>query len=424
MKRVLIVGAGAQGAPCASILARDIDVSEVVLADIDLDLANKVKDKIKSNKITTVKVDAGKIEDIERAAKGADVIINLIMTLFTSNIMKAALKSSAHYVDTTFGEPSLLDIRARDNILSQIIEERPLELDNEFKRAGLTGLIGCGGSPGVVNVLARYICDKLDHVDGIGIRYGVKSQEGSKEVVGTWEPNTWEPNWSPFRELWGYAIEPTVFEDGEYKKYPVFSGCEEYDFPDPVGRVLITYHQHQEQITLARFIGKGMKYAWLKYPVHPIVGALVKLGFGNPEPVDVKGAKVVPRDVLLKLAPHPVNSFFAEDGAKLPPEVPEFVDLEIKGAKSGENVTYRVSWPYSFFRTPAEQMELYKKFGTAMIAVALPAIVGAKMCVEGNAEKGVIPAECLDPMKFLKMMAAMDCPVKFDEIVSREVSIS
>ena len=36
-KKVLIVGAGAQGAPCASILARDKDVSEIVLGDIDLD---------------------------------------------------------------------------------------------------------------------------------------------------------------------------------------------------------------------------------------------------------------------------------------------------------------------------------------------------------------------------------------------------
>jgi len=35
MKKVLIVGAGAQGGPCASILARDKDVSEIVLSDID-----------------------------------------------------------------------------------------------------------------------------------------------------------------------------------------------------------------------------------------------------------------------------------------------------------------------------------------------------------------------------------------------------
>jgi saccharopine dehydrogenase-like NADP-dependent oxidoreductase len=51
MERVLIVGAGAQGGSCASILVRDKDVSEIVLSDVDLDLANKVKNKIRAELI-------------------------------------------------------------------------------------------------------------------------------------------------------------------------------------------------------------------------------------------------------------------------------------------------------------------------------------------------------------------------------------
>lgn len=39
MEKVLIVGAGAQGGPCASILARDEDVSEIMLSDINYELA-------------------------------------------------------------------------------------------------------------------------------------------------------------------------------------------------------------------------------------------------------------------------------------------------------------------------------------------------------------------------------------------------
>lgn len=418
MIKVLVVGAGAQGGPCASILARDKDISEIVLGDIDLGLANKVKDKIRSDKISTVKVDAGKVEDIQKVAEGVDVIINLTLTAFDSNIMKAALKSGAHYVDTSFGEPSLLDIRARDNILAQIIEKRPLELDNEFKQAGLTALVGCGGAPGITNVLTRYICDKLDRVNEICFRTAGKLLEKPKDLV-----KGWEPTWSPFRLLWGYAVEPTVFEDGEYKKYPIFSGWEEYNFPDPVGPILISYHQHQESITLPHFIDKGIQCCWIKYPVDPIAGALVRLGFANPDPIDVKGVKVVPRDVLMKLVHHPVDTFFTEDEstAKLPPKSARFRVIEIKGEKSGENMNYKVWWPSSLFTTSEEKAELYKKFGTTKIAVALPAIVGAKMCVEGEAEKGVTVPECLGPMKFLKIMAAMGWPTKFHEELSKEV---
>jgi saccharopine dehydrogenase (NAD+, L-lysine-forming) len=333
--------------------------------------------------------------------------------------MKAALKTKSHYVDTSFGEPSLLDIRARDNLLSQIIENRPLQLDHEFKEAGLTALVGCGKSPGVINVMARYICDRLDRVDEIRIRLGNKSLKDSKEAV-----RTWAPTWSPFRALWGYAVEPTIFEDGQYTKHPLFDGCEEYRFPDPIGSLLISYHQHQEPITLPHFIGKGIRFCDFKYPVDPIVGAFVKMGFGRPEAIDVEGVKVVPRDVLLKLVPQPVNTFLTENEStvRLPLEYASFMVMDVKGAQSGEDVNYTITYPFSFLDFE-ERMEVFRRFGVTKIDVALPAVVGAKMCMEGEAGRGVIAPECLDPEGFLKRIAEMGAPVNFRELCFKDVSI-
>jgi len=45
------------------------------------------------------------------------------------------------------------------------------------------------------------------------------------------------------------------------------------------------------------------------------------------------------------------------------------------------------------------------------------------MCVTGEAERGLIGPECLDPVKFLKMMADEGAPVQFEEICSKEVSV-
>ncbi len=411
MKKILIIGAGAQGGPCASILARDKSVSEIVLGDIDLGLVNRVKEKIRSDKITAVKLDAGKIGDIERAARGVDVIINLTLIRFNLNIMKAALKGGMHYVDSASGEP----------IWTQLTENRPLELDTEFKEAGLTALIACGGAPGITNVLTRYICDKLDHVDEIHVRVGDKLLEKPEGVV-----RTWEPTWCPEVALTDYADEPPVFEDGEYKVYPPFSGCEEYNFPDPVGSLLVCHHAHEEAVTLPRFIGKGIKYCDFKYPIDPVAGSFVKMGFASTEPIEVKGVKVVPMDVLMRLVKHPVDTFLIEneDTAKLSPKSAHPYVVEIKGRKSGEDVKYKIWWPYSLFTNAEERLELYRKFGTAKIAVALPAIVGAKMCMEGDTKKGVIAPECLDPVEFLKVMAEVGWPMKFHEVCLKEVSIS
>jgi len=190
-------------------------------------------------------------------------------------------------------------------------------------------------------------------------------------------------------------------------------------------RVPIVYHQHQEQISLPHFIGKGIKYCDFKYPVDTLAGAFIKMGFANSEAIEVKGVKVASLDVLMKLVRHPVDSFFTEDEntTKLPLKFAEICVLEIKGAKSGEEMTYKISWPFTLFSNAQEKSEVYRKFGATLIGVALPAAIGAKMCMAGNAKRGVICAECLAPVKFLGMMADMGCPVKFNEVVSREVSI-
>ena len=357
-----------------------------------------------------MKLDAGKVEEIKNAAKGVDVIINLALIQFNDNIKQAAVENGAHYVDSAFGKP----------LWTQLAKGEPLEFDDEFRKAGLTALIGCGGTPGITNVLIRYACDKLDRVDEIRIRFGRKRLEESEEVV-----KAWDPGWAPEIALTDYAFPPPVFENGKTRVYPIFSGCEEYVFPDPVGPVLVTHHTHEESVMLPRFIGKGIKYCDFKYPLDPIAGALVKMGFAERKAIDVKGVKVTPIDVLMKLVHHPVDTFLGEDenAAKLPPEMVGFCVVEIKGAKAGEDTTYKLSWPYNLFTTVEEKVKMYQKFGTTNIAVALPAIVGAKMCVAGEADRGLIGPECLDPIKFLKTMADMGCFVKFHEECSKEVSV-
>jgi len=46
------------------------------------------------------------------------------------------------------------------------------------------------------------------------------------------------------------------------------------------------------------------------------------------------------------------------------------------------------------------------------------------MSIKGDAEKGVIAPERLDPIKFLKMMADIGARVKFQETVSKSMTIS
>ncbi|MCF8070458.1 MAG: saccharopine dehydrogenase NADP-binding domain-containing protein [Desulfobacterales bacterium] len=418
MKNVLVIGAGAQGGPCASILARDPEVEKIIIADIDLNLCQKVQKKINSNKITALKLDAGNLEEIENAARGCDVVITLTLPVFNQNIMQAALNVGAHYVDTSFGEPELMDICERDNILSQIIQGRDLMFDKEYKQAGLTALVGCGGTPGFLNVGARYLCDKLDQVDEIRIKFGEGPVDKSNEELVS---GPWDPGWSPFRALWGYAVKPTIFRNGKYDTCPVFDEPEIYRFPEPLGEVAICQHQHQEQVTLPFFIGKGIQFCEFKYPVDNQAATFVKMGFGGTDTIQVKGQEVSPRDVLMKLVGAPVNGFLEEnkESAKTPLERTQIWVIDVKGKKDGKPVNFTLSAPYTFILTTEDKIKIFDLFGSTDVGVALPAVIGAKMCVSGHAASGTITAECLDPNIFLKLLKETGVPIAMEEKVNK-----
>jgi saccharopine dehydrogenase-like NADP-dependent oxidoreductase len=59
---------------------------------------------------------------------------------------------------------------------------------------------------------------------------------------------------------------------------------------------------------------------------------------------------------------------------------------------------------------------LYDTYGTSYINVALPAVAGAKMAIEG-AEKGVINPQDLDPERFLELMAQSGFKHHWEETV-------
>ena len=199
---------------------------------------------------------------------------------------------------------------------------------------------------------------------------------------------------------------------------------EEYRFPDPVGSLLVSLHVHEEAVTLPRFIGKGVRYVEFKYPLDIVAGALVKLGFASPDTINVSGVRVAPREVLLGLVRRPVDNFLTEDENTVisPSEYSAFIVMEIEGEKVGDKIKYTLTRRFSGVSAD-EKLKMFRRLGTTRVFVAAPAIVAAKMSIKGDAGKGIIAPECLGPVKFFKMMADIGVPVKFQEIMSRNVTI-
>ena len=409
MKRILIIGAGGQGGPCASILSGIGDVSEIRLGDINADLAQKVAEKIGGPKIKPLKLDASRQSDIVEAAAGVDAIINLTLIDFNDTILAATLETGCHYIDTACDY----------SYLRQMVEDTPLKYDNEFKEIGKTALMGCGATPGMSNVLIRYVCDQLDEVDNIYLRCAYAEFGEPAEVV-----SAWNPGWSPEIALADFAEPPMIFENGAYKTVPIFSRAENYQFPEPFGKILIASHSHEEPYTLPYYIGKGVQEVDFKYPVDSLAGAFVKMGFADDNEIEVKGVKVVPRDVLMKLVARPANSFLSESVAEIEASgaFGWIMHISVEGMKGSEKRSHCLIDATILDKDNLQF--LYRTFGTSYIGVALPAVVGARMCLHGDTDNGVISSECLEPAIFFKEMAAMGLPLKFEETITKQVSFS
>jgi saccharopine dehydrogenase-like NADP-dependent oxidoreductase len=387
---ILIVGAGAQGAPCAAILARQPGVGRVLLGSHKLADAESVRDRLGSAKVAAAGFDARDPAAIARAVKESvgtvDGVIDLTPSFISVHVMEAALALNAHYVNTA----------ACPEHLAQLIQGQPLDLADRFVAAGRTALLGCGASPGVLNVICRRFCDELDTVERIEIRCGFQIP-AQKEMI-----KTWMPSWCPEQQYFDYGDPPCVFHDGRHEHMPVFHEPETYDFGGNLGEIQLTHHAHDEQYSLPLTIGKGIQYCCYKFPFEPAIATLYATGFTQDRVVEVGGVKVKAIDVLMALVPRPVQI------AVLDPEaqknlVPYIADTKahilIKGTAGGKDKTFRIVTGV-FFDEAAKALEL---FGTANVSVAYAAATGALQLTEGTTKAGIVWPEELDPARFIAL---------------------
>ena len=69
------------------------------------------------------------------------------------------------------------------------------------------------------------------------------------------------------------------------------------------------------------------------------------------------------------------------------------------------------------------QRRLLNEYGTTLVYVALPAVVGAKMCVSGEVENGVVSPDILDPQKLFAGMSERGVPFHLDEEIIKHTEM-
>jgi saccharopine dehydrogenase-like NADP-dependent oxidoreductase len=160
--------------------------------------------------------------------EGADVVVNAADYRLNLDVMRGALGAGAHYVDL-------------GGLFHVTLQQ--LELDDEFRDAGLTAILGLGSAPGKTNLLAAAAARRLGR-DPISMEIWAATRDPG--AAG-------HPFPAPYSvqtlrdEL---QMRPVVLRDGELEEVDPVSGADTRDFPEPVGPAEGIFTLHSELATL------------------------------------------------------------------------------------------------------------------------------------------------------------------------------
>ena len=313
--RMLVLGAGLQGSACAFDLLRSPGVERVVIADLQVTAFPPFLERQRTDaRLQPTALDARDQEAVRALMRDADACMNALPYYFNFDMARLAAEAGCHYAD----------LGGNTEIVFQ-----QLELDAQAREHGVSIIPDCGLAPGMVNILGAAGIAALDKAEALRIRVGGLPQNPEP-------PLNYQIVYSIEGVLDYYTTRSSVLRDGEQVGVDALSEVEPVEFPDPIG-TLEAFHTAGGLSTMAHTNEGGlrdMEYKTLRYPGHAdTMRAIRDLGLLGLDPIEVRGTKVVPRQVFIA-ATEPVLK---------KPSSPDLVALrvEVEGVKGGEPTRVR-----------------------------------------------------------------------------------
>jgi lysine 6-dehydrogenase len=278
--KLLVLGAGLQGSACAHNLLQHDQVERVTLADRAPDRLPGFLTRERNPRLTTSRIDAGDFQQTVSLIRGHQAVLCALPYYFNEPMTKAAIEAGAHFAD--LGGNTEIVVRQK-------------ALDQSARAKGLSIIPDCGLAPGMVNILAAEGIRRLDRADTVKIYVGGLPQHPEP-------PLNYQIVYSLEGALDYYCTPSWVLRGGKAVQVDALSEVEPQEFPAPVG-TLEAFHTgggistmpfaYQDRI-------QTMEYKTLRYPGHvAIMRPIRELGLISNAPIEVKGGRVVPRDVFI-----------------------------------------------------------------------------------------------------------------------------
>jgi len=294
--RVLVIGAGGVGSAVPAIARRRSFFDHIVVADVDPARAAAAVDRLgEPDRFSSARADASDVAGLVALirASRADAVLNAVDPRFNQEVFAACFEARVTYLDMamTLSEPG--GKKLGDDQFAE--EER-------WREAGLLALVGIGVEPGLSDVFARHAADHLfSEIHEVGVRDGADLRVDGYDFAPTFSI------WTTIEEC---LNPPLVWERerGWYTTEP-FSEPEVFEFPAGIGPVECVNVEHEEVVLIPRWV--DCERVTFKYGLGDefigVLKTLHQLGLDSTEPLDVRGVRVAPRDVVAAALPDPAT---------------------------------------------------------------------------------------------------------------------
>jgi lysine 6-dehydrogenase len=271
-KKALVLGSGMVGNTIAADLARREDL-EVTVSDVRPAALERVRGNIPNAK--TVEADLGNPSRVTELAKGYDVVCGALPSALGLQTLRAVIEAGKPYSDISF------------------MPEDARELDALAKSKGVTAVVDIGVAPGMSNLLCGHAAKELAPCESLEIYVG-----GLPEVR-SW-PYEYKAPFAPFDVIEEYTRPSRIVENSKIVVKPALSEPELMDFPG-VGTLEVFNTDGLRSLAYTLQV-PNMKEKTMRYPGHiALMRAFRETGLFSMDPIDVKGQKVVPREVTAAL---------------------------------------------------------------------------------------------------------------------------
>lgn len=363
---VVLGGAGLMGSEVTADLLNEPDIDEVVIADVQLDRARALAERLGDPRVEVAEADVRDTHACATLARGADLLLNCTFFGLFQQALDVACAARVPYAD--------------------LLSTPEPHHHRQVADAGIMALSGLGATPGMTNILSRLACERLD------------------------EPRTVEISWASFRplahspgllggmfwEMGPVCATRQFFRDGRFVPAGAFEGSKAVDFAYPIGRQHVYVMAHTETVALPRQF-PGLSFVCVRGTWRPaqmaVLRTLGELGLMD----DVLQATPVGEVNVAGVVMDRINA--VHGGVEDEETWGFFLDIEVGGTLDGRPTTirHRISHPVD-----------WREKGTARMT-GIPAAVQAGILMrQGPTEVGIVDATryFTDPQAFLDRLRA------------------